>query len=288
MIELVSLTNQRAAQALCDYLTLNHIQNQLQGKFGQYHVEVLHEADFGKAAELTREFLESPNQKKFLEASWLVDKHPSNHLIAKKSAFSMPALSQIKPLWVTYCVVFFSLIVFLGGKTGLATFFYPLLSFPTHIETIGLAELLKFITPAFLHFSVMHIVFNLLWWWQFGSQVEHYQGSLRLVCVFLVTALFSDLAQAFVTGPNFGGLSGVVYGLLGYLWIYKRFCPESCLIVQPQIITFMLVWLLIGYTGVLDSLFGSVANSAHAAGLLSGCLCGAIFAFFDKGIDQGG
>ena len=281
MIELVSLTNLRAAQALCDYLTLKGVDNRLEKYAGRFSVEIGDSADLDRARTIANEFLNTPNQKKFLEASWLVDEHPSTETPSLNSGFVFPSITSMKSQWLTYAVIYFAALVFFGARSGVTPFFYPFLSFPSRIETLGLIEVLRFITPAFLHFSVMHIVFNSLWWWQFGGSIEREQGWQRLAFIFLLTALPSNLAQAFITGPNFGGLSGVVYGLLGYLWIYKKLRPESPLFIYPQIVTFMLIWLLIGYTDILAGLIGPVANWAHSAGLLSGCLLGALFAFLD-------
>ena len=43
----------------------------------------------------------------------------------------------------------------------------------------------------------------------------------------LVIAALSNLGQYFVSGPNFCGISGVVYGLFGYIWMKGRFDPAS-------------------------------------------------------------
>ena len=283
MKELISLTNLRAAQALCDYLTHNGIENLIDNFSGRYIIGVVDPDDYDKARAIADEFLSEPNQKKFLEASWLVDNHnqPYTHKPSINKGFVLPGLKDIKSQWLTYGLILLSILIYFGARSGLFPFLYPLLSFPAHIESLGLIEALRFITPAFLHFSVMHIVFNLLWWWQFGGSIEREQGSQRLLLLFLLTSLASNLAQDLVTGPNFGGLSGVVYGLLGYLWIYKKLNFDSPLFVHPQIVTFMLIWLVIGYTDILSSLIGPVANWAHSIGLLSGCLLGAFFSMWD-------
>ncbi|MBV1870081.1 MAG: rhomboid family intramembrane serine protease, partial [Gammaproteobacteria bacterium] len=236
MVTLVSLKNRRAAQALCDYLTLNRIPNELWEQTGEYNIGIVNDADLGQATRLGNDFLNAPQQKKFLEASWLVDDCASVQGSIESAGLNLPSLSDIKPLWMTYSVIFICLMVYLVGRSGLAPSLYPLLSFPVAPETAGLVELLRFVSPAFLHFSVLHIVFNLLWWWQFGGTIETHQGWLRLALVLLMTALFSNLAQAYVTGPNFGGLSGVVYGLLGYLFVYRKISRKSLLQLQSQIV----------------------------------------------------
>ncbi|HCA76013.1 MAG TPA: rhomboid family intramembrane serine protease GlpG, partial [Alteromonas sp.] len=85
----------------------------------------------------------------------------------------------------------------------------------------------------------------------------------------VVTALVSNLAQLMVSGPNFGGLSGVVYGLVGFVWITGWLRPQWGLYLPKAIVGFMLVWLLLGFA---DVLWVNMANAAHTAGLISGCV----------------
>lgn len=70
-----------------------------------------------------------------------------------------------------------------------------------------------------MHFSLMHILFNLLWWWYLGGAVEKRIGSGKLVVITIISALLSGFVQHQVSGPWFGGLSGVVYALMGYVWL---------------------------------------------------------------------
>ena len=112
-----------------------------------------------------------------------------------------------------------------------------------------------------------------MWWWQLGGSVERVLGKGALINLFLVTAIFSNLGQFIVTGPNFGGLSGVVYGLVGYVWWYGWLSPEKGLTISKPIIGFLLFWLVLGYVDVLPV---NMANTAHLLGLVSGCLLAAI------------
>ena len=111
----------------------------------------------------------------------------------------------------------------------------------------------------------------MLWTWEFGRQIEWKQSSLSLVLLFTFIATISNLAQYFHSGPLFGGMSGVVYGLLGYLWMHSLFDPKSGLQVKNEILWMLIGWLVICYTGILDQLLGtSIANTAHSVGLLAG------------------
>ena len=129
----------------------------------------------------------------------------------------------------------------------------------------------RLVTPVFLHFSIFHIVFNMLWIWELGRLIEWRQGMVILGALTLALSVVSNLAQYFVSGPLFGGMSGVIYGYFGYVWIQSLTNPGFGIRLNPVIIKLMLGWFLICWSGILEQLFGlSVANTAHTAGLLSG------------------
>jgi GlpG protein len=101
--------------------------------------------------------------------------------------------------------------------------------------------------------------------------IEGRQSSTYLLVLVLVIAACSNLAQFyFGHAPNFGGMSGVVYGLLGYIWIRGKFDPASGLFLHPSTVTMMLIWLVACFSGIL----GPIANYAHLVGLLMGAAWG--------------
>ena len=132
------------------------------------------------------------------------------------------------------------------------------------------------ITPVFLHFSILHIVFNMLWLWDLGRRVELVQSSSRLFGIMLVIALGSNLGQAMYADVGiFGGMSGVIYGLLGYCWVWSQLLPHRSMQVPTAIVLFMLGWLVIclyGFTELMG--LGRVANAAHVGGLVMGLVIG--------------
>lgn len=138
-------------------------------------------------------------------------------------------------------------------------------------HTLELAQPWRWLTPILLHFSATHLIFNLFWWWYLGGRIELVYGSKVLIFVTLVTAVASNYAQWYVSGPLFGGLSGVVYGLLGFAMIVAWQRPRHPLALPPALLIFMIGWLLLGYT---DLLWVNVANEAHSVGLISGILLG--------------
>jgi membrane associated rhomboid family serine protease len=126
------------------------------------------------------------------------------------------------------------------------------------------------ITPIFIHFGLLHILFNSLWLWELGGAIERTSQAWKLGVLVLVIGLLSNLAQYFYAGPYFGGMSGVVYGLLGYVWAQGRFNPAARLVLNQSVMAMMMIWFVLCWTGWL----GPVANMAHSAGLLAGLLWG--------------
>ena len=128
----------------------------------------------------------------------------------------------------------------------------------------------RIITPIFLHFGFLHILFNMFWLHDLGSLIENRRGTGYFVAFILLAAIISNIAQYCVSGPSFGGMSGVVYGLFGYVWMKGKFDPGDGIEMNPSTVTIMLAWFALCFTGV----FGHVANWAHAGGLIVGTLWG--------------
>ena len=139
-------------------------------------------------------------------------------------------------------------------------------------------EYWRLLTPALLHFGALHIVFNALWIWEFGRRIEALVGHGNFLLIVLATTVGANVGQ-YLWRPDslFGGLSGVVYGLLGYLWIRHRLAPHPLSELTPGILPLMLVWLLLCLMGVVDWFIrGGVANGAHVTGLAIGIAFGAL------------
>ena len=140
-------------------------------------------------------------------------------------------------------------------------------------HTLAAGEWWRLLTPAFIHLSAMHLVFNSLWFWYLGIRIERNHGSMLLLTMILITGVGSNLAQYLVSGPGFGGMSGVIYGFFGYAGWQTLRNPRDPVALQPALLIFALVWLVIGYSGlpILPG-DGKFANTAHSGGLLLGIL----------------
>ena len=134
----------------------------------------------------------------------------------------------------------------------------------------------RLITPMLIHFGLLHLTMNALWYWVLGQRIEARQGPWTLLGLTLLFSLASNLAQYSFSGPAlFGGLSGVLYGLLGHCWLFQRLAPTAEYQLPRGVLVMMLAWLLICMTGIFELLqFGAIANAAHVGGLLAGCTTG--------------
>jgi GlpG protein len=260
--------NLRLAQAFSDYLTQIEIANIIEFDKANYQIILKNSHQQEKAQLELNLFLANPNQDKYLSASW-----SSGNTKTKlpKQAYGQPQLLQnfIRHAGLlTHSVLIFCIAVYAMTLLGLLEPIQSGLAFFTE-QPFDFSQSWRFITPAFLHFSALHIVFNLLWWWQLAGIVEKQQGKQRLLILFLFTAIASNLAQYFLVGPYFGGLSGVVYGLVGYCWLLGKLNKNSRIYLENSYFAFLLFWLVLGFVDLLPM---NVANYAHLAGLLSGLI----------------
>ncbi|NER60347.1 rhomboid family intramembrane serine protease [Pseudomonas sp. MAFF212428] len=134
----------------------------------------------------------------------------------------------------------------------------------------------RLFSPMLVHFGLLHLAMNGLWYWELGRRIELRQGAWALLSLTLLFSLVSNVAQFVFGGPSlFGGLSGVLYGLLGHVWLYQWLAPHPLYRMPRGVLVMMLVWLLLCLSGLVSLLgFGAIANAAHVGGLLVGCLSG--------------
>lgn len=260
---LTTLNNPRAAQAFIDYMAAHQIDIQMMpDASGQFSLWVLHDQHVDVAQAELQAFLQNPYDQKYQAASWDVadQKRPQFHYASPNLLSLIKAKAGAFTLFImALCIAIFALQTFGAGDA-----IFNALHFPAQASQQW--QIWRWVSHALLHFSVMHIAFNLLWWWQFGGDLEQRLGSLKLIKLFIVSAIISGAGQYWVEGANFGGLSGVVYALAGYLWILGQRAPQLGLSIPRSLMGFMLIWLVLGFVQP----FMAIANTAHLAGLISG------------------
>lgn len=175
---------------------------------------------------------------------------------------------------VTISLIALSVIVSLMSNLGQSSgIIEPLLiaSRGAGLSQIASGEIWRLITPIVIHFGILHLLFNMLWLWDLGKLIEGKRGPQYFALFIVVVGIASNLVQYFLGGsPNFGGMSGVVYGLLGYIWMQGKYNPRFGYVLHQSIVAMMLVWFVLCWTGLV----GPIANWAHTAGLVIGVAWG--------------
>jgi GlpG protein len=148
------------------------------------------------------------------------------------------------------------------------------------LSEIRSGQVWRLVTPIFIHYGPIHLIFNMLMMLSLGGAVESRRGSLRLLLMVLVLAAGSNFLQYHVNfedgalrlrpSPMFGGMSGVLYGVFGYLWMKSRYEPQLGLGMSNETVLIMLGWFVLCLFGVIKG----VANGAHAGGLILGLIIG--------------
>jgi membrane associated rhomboid family serine protease len=131
----------------------------------------------------------------------------------------------------------------------------------------------RLVTSMLPHGNGLHLLFNFCWLWTFGTVLERALGPWRYLA--LVAGLESVSAAAEYALMMGGvGLSGVVYGFLGFLWVRRRE-PRFEPFVQPGTVWLFVFWfflcLALTFAGIWP-----VANVSHAAGAATGVLLGGL------------
>lgn len=139
------------------------------------------------------------------------------------------------------------------------------------LATWANGEVWRILSPAFLHYGIFHILFNLWWWKDLAGSLERVHSSLWLVGFCIVAHLAGAFPEFYFGGAGFGGLSGVVYGLFGYVWMRGRFDPAFPMALPKTTVMWMLAWYILCFADFLNM---PVANWGHTGGLVVGAAWG--------------
>jgi len=125
----------------------------------------------------------------------------------------------------------------------------------------------KLWSPTFVHYTFPHLLTNITLWWLFAGKIER-ESRIELFVIFTLIATCANLSQWYMTGPKFGGLSGVVYGLMGYLTVHYYVGNKKKYHIDPALVILMLALIPLSFSDML----GKLSIYAHIGGLISGCL----------------
>src|SRR4051812_25414667 len=133
------------------------------------------------------------------------------------------------------------------------------------------------LTAIYLHGSLLHILFNVLWIRQLGPAVEELYGPARLVVIFTVSGVLGFVVSNLLGVPYTVGASGSIFGLLGAMVAFGRRRGGA---FGAMVLRQYGQWALVIF--VLGFFMSGVNNLAHAGGFIGGFVAGLVLAFSDR------
>ena len=144
--------------------------------------------------------------------------------------------------------------------------------------SLGRAEPWRFLTAAFLHGPIYHILFNMYALWVVGQYLEPLLGRVRFAVLYIVCAIGGSVGYLLLTSPQVDpasgaviwaptvGASGAVFGLFGAMLVLNRHLGRSSAGIAAVILI----------NGVIGFVYPGIAWQAHLGGLLTGIVMAAI------------
>ena len=280
------LDNDKNARTFGDYLYVQGIETEFERDGNLWAIWVHSDDHVAAAAKMLEEFRANPTDpryqagspaEKLRQQAKADDAAYRKRVVAGNKLF--PGLAGYGFGFVTYALIAGSVIVFWLSHMGdNIESISKLLIKDVDLSAVGRpwghgfselrrGEVWRLFSPILVHFGIAHILFNMLWLRDLGCMFEARLKSWYFLVFVAVVAAASNLAQGvFGRTPIFGGMSGVNYALIGYVWIRGRFDPGAGLHLDRQSLIFALIWFGLCFTNLL----GPIANYAHGAGLVIG------------------
>ncbi|MFN3191234.1 MAG: rhomboid family intramembrane serine protease [Aureliella sp.] len=143
--------------------------------------------------------------------------------------------------------------------------------------SIKKGEIWRVLTPSVLHGDIIHLAMNMFMFVSFGRLVERWIGTPRfallVLALVIIPNLFQGLSPEFMRGsPLFVGISGVLYGLFGFVWIRTTLNPGHGIRIPFPMVAMLVGIIVIGLTGLIPG--WRLADLCHLGGLLVGTAAG--------------
>jgi GlpG protein len=264
MVRVIAVSNPRLAQAFVDYMTTQGIELKVHKTGEAAEIWLADDHHLEQVQHELQQFLIDPLNSRYRAASWQAGNTDAD-LHYQGFSYLQTLRSKAGPLTLSVMVLCIAVYILMQALGDDRVMYW--LSWPQNSSQY--LQLWRWVSHAFLHFSLLHITFNLLWWWYLGGPVEKRLGTGKLFTITVVSALVSGWGQSLFSGIWFGGLSGVVYALMGYVWLTGELKPERGISLPRGLMVFSIAWLVLGYFNVMGL---AIANAAHVFGLVLGLL----------------
>ncbi len=294
------ISDESGARSFGDFLECKGIENNIENEADGSWTIWIHSEDAIEAADkLLKSYLEEPSKPEYTEAGGKLKKRrleeseqqheSSSRVLTAEQIWRRSAIAGLGKLTLLLIVIS-GVVAYLSdlgdngeasGWLNISEYDYIFIKSPSDSLknskqilrlTSGLKEIReqgqiwRLISPVFLHFGLLHFLFNMLWLKDLGTLIEIREGPKKFILLLLLLAIVPNYLQYLLTGPSFGGMSGVVYGLLGFVWIKGKLDPLSGYFLNTTVLYFMLAWFFLCLFGFIEH----VANTVHTVGLVLG------------------
>jgi GlpG protein len=269
--------NEASARTLGDYLTSLDIRNQVESDEEGWAVWIHSEDQLDTGREALKSYLQNPDDPKYKEAARKAAAVESKER-REKAKFEKrfrtrdQIFSSSNRCPITIALIVISVIVTAAANLPASPVHWLLM---TDLLGGGLMEIQhgqfwRLLTPIFIHSGILHLFFDMYWLFILGSMIETRKGPLTLLLLVVIIGIGSNLGQYYWFDAASIGMSGVGYGLFGYIWLRGNTDPTSGFYLQPSTVWVMLIWFFLCWFGMV----GDIANGAHTVGLMMGMLWG--------------
>ena len=134
-----------------------------------------------------------------------------------------------------------------------------------HLIGVGEGDYWRLITAAFLHYGPIHLLFNMVALWWFGSLLEQRIGSGKYLLLYLASGLAGS-AGALVASPLTPtvGASGAIFGILGAGLVLER---QRDYVFGGSALGIIVINLVFTFS------ISNISIGGHIGGLIGGAAC---------------
>ena len=131
----------------------------------------------------------------------------------------------------------------------------------------------QLVTYMFLHdpYGIMHILFNMLFLWMFGVELEYEWGTKEFLKYYFITGIGAGITNLLLSGATTIGASGAVYGImLAYALRYPDRYIYIYFLFPVKIKYFMAFLFLVQFFSTFNPYSDGIAHAAHLGGIVVG------------------
>jgi GlpG protein len=301
------------AETLSAWMTAEGLENHVDQVDSKFELWIKDEDQVPAARQALEAYLANPRDAKYREAKGRVALIEREKILAQRRyQQNIQTLGNVRsqqaktPLVFTLLGICVLVALFTSFGEKKDTIWFRSLAF-THLEpevvnrvkesereteqslkfwSIRRGEVWRMVTPIFIHFGTVHLIFNMLWLVQLGRAIEQRFGSWWLLALVISAAIVGNTFEVWIPSAwggmrvgidqghgllALGGMSGVVYALFGFIWVRSVIDPRNQFNITTGTVVIMLGWLVFCALPMSESVLGfKVANWAHGLGLAVG------------------